>query len=134
MHMNANASSRASAHHDRAVHASDELGWAVGVLRRSESGRVSVEFEGGRAVVYRCLRASKLRRASGRGLPRNGGVVVVVHEEWKVLALPVDGGHDAPLTLFAVPESASPDDAAVRNPIDRGGALELFSVAPVDAA
>jgi hypothetical protein len=132
--MNANAILRDNAHHNRAVGAPDEPGWAVGVLRRSESGRVSVEFEGGRAVVYRCLRASKLRRASGRGLPRNGGVIVVVHEEWQVLALPVDGGHDAPLTLFAVPESTPCDDATVRNPIDRGGALELFSVAPVDAA
>ena len=132
--MNVNATLRDDAHHNRAVGAPDEPGWVVGVLRGSASGRVSVEFEGRRTVVYRCLRASKLRRVSGRGLPRNGGVIVVVHEEWRVLALPVDEGHDAPLTLFAVPDAEHRDDSGVRNPIDRGGALELFSVARVDAA
>ncbi len=127
--MNAYATPRDSARHTSvALEPDDAAGWAVGVLRHAGDGRVSVEYDGGRAVAYRCQRTSRLRRASDRGVPRNGGVIVVVHEELRVLALPVDA-HDVPLRLFAVT-----DDLPVHNPIERGGSLELFSVAPVDAA
>lgn len=127
--MDANAYPRDDTPHTRAVHASDDAsGWVLGVLRHSAAGRVSVEFGGGRSVAYRCQRASKLRRVSDRGVPRNGGVIVVVHEGLRVLALLVDE-HDLPLRLFTVA-----DDVTVTNPIERDGSVELFSVARVDAA
>jgi hypothetical protein len=127
--MNATAYPRDDAHHARAVHAPDDAsGWVLGVLRHSAAGRISVEFGGGNSVAYRCQRTSKLRRVSDRGVSRNGGVIVVVHEELRVLALLVDE-HDLPPRLFAVSE-----ELAVANPIERGGSVELFSVARVDGA
>ena len=110
------------------VGAPDDSGWVLGVLRHSEPGRVCVEYGSGRSVAYRCRRTSKMRRLSDRGVPRNGGVVVVVHEELRVLALLVDV-HDLPLRLFAVA-----DEVPVPNPIERDGSVELFSVARLAAA
>ena len=127
--MHATAYPRDGARHTPGVGAPDDnAGWVLGVLRHAEPGRVRVDFGSGRSVAYRCRRTSKLRRVSDRGVARNGGVVVVVHEELRVLALLVDA-HDLPLRLFSVP-----DEVPVPNPIERDGSVELFSVARLDAA
>jgi hypothetical protein len=126
--MHATAYPRDDARFTPGVGAPDDSGWVLGVLRHSVPGRVCVEYGSGRSVAYRCRRTSKLRRVADRGVSRNGGVVVVVHEELRVLALLVDV-HDLPLRLFAVA-----DDVPVPNPIERDGSVELFSVARLDAA
>ena len=84
--MHATAYPRDDARLTPGVGAPDDSGWVLGVLRHSVPGRVSVEYGSGRSVAYRCRRTSKLRRVADRGVSRNGGVVVVVHEELRVLA------------------------------------------------
>jgi hypothetical protein len=126
--MHATAQPRDDARHASGVGASDDPGWVLGVLHHSEPGRVCIEYGSGRSVAYRCRRTSRLRRLSNRSVPRNGGVVVVVHEGLRVLALLVDVD-DLPLRLFAVA-----DEVLVPDPIERDGSVELFSVARVDAA